>query len=119
MTGGPQASQQFGPTLMKGTPHCLTRARRGSGGYYLVKEKRMMFTQEMFRLQGVPDGRLSTPPGVSEREMRMMIGNAFDVNVFKRLVCRTLRATYLAPRHLVDPAGERSINAAEVALHDL
>ena len=74
---------------------CITRNRAGMGGYFLFSHMRMMRTKEMFRLQGVPPGRLKLPPKtgagrfvVSDRQMALMIGNAFDVNLFARLFSR-------------------------------
>ena len=68
----------------------LTRCRCGTGGYFLTHKGRMMETTEMLKLQGFPLRRLRRPKGVSERQFRMMSGNAFSVPVIGRVAIRLL-----------------------------
>ena len=52
---------------------------------------RRLFTQcELFRLQGVPDGRIQRPWGVSVNQLTAMIGNAFSVSVFQGVFANLL-----------------------------
>ena len=85
-------------TVMKGVSPCLTRTRCASGGHYLVRNHRLMTTSEILRLQGVDPTRLTAPSGVSERQLRMAIGNAFTVTVFERLISNILKSIELPPR---------------------
>jgi len=43
---------------------------------------------EYFRLQGIPAHRLKIPEGVSQRQMRGMIGNSFTVPVIAQIMDR-------------------------------
>ena len=73
---------------------------------------RMMSQKEMFRLQGVRDGRLTRPLGVTRRQVNLMIGNAFSVNVFQRVLARALPAVGLSGQ-ICDPIRpDRRRNAA-------
>ena len=69
---------------------CLTRARCSTGGYYIFAKQRKMLTVEITRLQGIPDGRLRLPSGVTERSLRCMVGNSFAVTVVAKTVDRML-----------------------------
>lgn len=79
---------------------CLTRARAGSGGFWLSKPGRMLSTKEMLRLQGLPDdfADLRVAAGISETQLRLMIGNSMSVNV----LVHVLRAVLQAIRLCVD-----------------
>lgn len=79
-----------GGRYMRDCSPCLTRSRCGSGGYFLAHKGRMMETTEMLKLQGFPLRRLRRPTCVSERQFRMMIGNAFSVPVIGRVAVRLL-----------------------------
>ena len=46
----------------------------------------MMTVLEIMRLQGIPDGRLDKPSTVTDHQLRQMVGNAFSVNVFARVL---------------------------------
>ena len=97
------ASVAYGPNLTYNRSPCITRARAGSGGYYLFSRGRMTTQRELFRLQGVPDGRIRRPAGVTHRQITMMIGNAFSVNVFARVFLRLLKCADLIDQSLPDP----------------
>ena len=47
---------------------------------------------EMYKLQGIPVGRVRKPKTVSESQMRGMLGNTFTVPVVARIVDRSLYA---------------------------
>ena len=66
----------------------------------------MTTTVQMFRLMGVPDGRIERPPGVSERQLRTMIGNSMDVHVLSRVLARVLKSI---GREAIDPLGEGDV----------
>jgi len=113
--GDVQASPRFGPSLSYGYSPCLTRARAGDGGHWLFQRDREMTTQEMLRLQGMRASRFRLPVSRSgermrERQLRMMIGNAFSVNVVVRILSRLLPAAGLTDA-LKDPYGSRSVAA--------
>ena len=78
----------------------FTSARTGSGGHFIFKYDRFMTVNEMWRLQGVPEWRIRKPDDVSERALRMMIGNGFSVNVLAKLWASLLPAAGLAPSPL-------------------
>lgn len=89
--GDLEASPRFGPTLTYNYSPCLTRTRCGSGGYYLFHRGRKMLLSELFKLQGVPPGRIAAPKGVTQRQLAMMIGNSNDVVLLARIMSRVLR----------------------------
>ena len=55
----------------------------------------MTTLRELLRLQGVNPDRIKVPNGVTPRQMRQMVGNAFSVNVFARVILRLLTAVSL------------------------
>lgn len=95
-----------GPQVMRNLVPCLTKARCGAGGHYLVHKNRLMTSSEMMKLQGIPVNRLRRPPSVSERQFNMCVGNAFTVTVFARLLARALTCTGI--RTARDPIEEES-----------
>jgi DNA (cytosine-5)-methyltransferase 1 len=112
--GDVQASPRFAGTLSYGYSPCLTRRRCCDGGHWLFSRGRDMTTREMLRLQGMRPKRFRLPVknGVrmSERKLRMMVGNAFSVNVVVRILSRLLPAAGLTGA-LKDPYGRQSIPA--------
>ena len=90
--GDLQSGRGFGPTLMKDVSPCLTKARCQGGGYWLFSHGRFMTVHEMLALQGVPPRRITVPANVSASKFKGMIGNAFDVNLFARVMLRLLPA---------------------------
>lgn len=107
--GDLESSASFGGGLTDGYSPCLTRTRCGSRGYFVFSRGRPMTTAEMFRLQGVPAGRIKAPLGVTERAIRMMIGNSNDVMLYARLLSRVLTAL---GHRTEDPLGcEESVDA--------
>eukprot|EP00971_Amphidinium_carterae_P036179 711194-Amphidinium_carterae.1 len=51
---------------------------------------RKLTLHELFRFQGIALERLRIPAGVSERQVRGMIGNAFNVTVVMQIIDRLL-----------------------------
>ena len=79
---------------------CLTRARAGSGGYYITTTGGLLTTHEMLRLQGLPEHFVHTTSqvGISQRQLRQMIGNAMSVNVLALVLSRLFVAMGLAAK---------------------
>ena len=96
----PYALDIFGshPRTMVGQVPCLTGTRAGCGGYWISTVGGMLTTPEMLRLQGLPEHlhRTAGMAGVSERQLRQMIGNAISVNVLVVLLSKLLPAMGLA-----------------------
>ena len=93
---------------MKSIVPCLTRNRCGSGGHWSFSRQRFLTTSEMFRLMGHDPNRLIVPAGVSDRQVREMLGNGWDVSLIKRVLYRLLPASGLVSRDVVgsDPRGD-------------
>ena len=83
---------------MVGRVPCLTRSRAGAGGYWITTTAGLLTTREMLRLQGLPEHLINAAElaGISERQLRQMIGNAMSVNVLVILLGRLLPAMGLA-----------------------
>ena len=79
---------------------CLTRTRAGSGGYYSTTTGGLLTTHEMLRLQGLPEnfGHTASQVGISQRQLRQMIGNAMSVNVLALVLSRRFVAMGLAAK---------------------
>ena len=73
---------------------CLTRTRAGSGGYWVTSVAGLLTTREMLRLQGLPERLIDTARtvGVTDRQLRQMIGNAMSVNLLVVVLNTLLRA---------------------------
>ena len=80
---------------VKGIVPCLTRTRGGSGGHWSFSRQRFLTTAELYRLMGNDPDRLNIPLGVSDRQVRLMIGNAWDISLIKRVLYRLLPASGL------------------------
>ena len=61
----------------------MARSRAATGGFWVTTAGGLLTTQEMLRLQGLPEHLVDTAAaaGVSDRQLRQMIGNAMSVNV--------------------------------------
>jgi DNA (cytosine-5)-methyltransferase 1 len=80
-----------------GLSPCIARAR--TNGHWLTSMGRRMSLQEVLRLQGFDDCFLNV---VTERQLRMMLGNSMSLNVLERIFCRLLPAAGLSGP-LLDP----------------
>ena len=106
------SSRNRGKQYAVGVCQTLTRSRCGSLGYWLSKHQRFMTTDEMFKLQGVPAGRITRKDAmyevkrgrhsqkkfkkiykrqVSDRQVRLAIGNAMSVPAVGRILHSLLR----------------------------
>jgi site-specific DNA-cytosine methylase len=85
-----------GGTMIGKVP-CLTRTRAGSGGYWITTANGLLTTREMLRLQGLPETfeQTAAAAGVTDRQLRQMIGNAMSVNVLVVVLSRLLPAVGL------------------------
>jgi DNA (cytosine-5)-methyltransferase 1 len=108
------ASKAFGSHVTLGHSPCLTRSRAGSADYFVFSRGRPMTRAEMFRIQGVPPKRIVRPKGVSDRDVRLMIGNSNDVHLYARILARVLPAIGFAP--VIDILGAESDDALFDAL---
>ena len=79
---------------------CLTRSRAATGGFWITTAGGLFTTQEMLRLQGLPEHLADTAAaaGVSDRQLWQMIGNAMSVNVLVLILSKLLIAMGLAAR---------------------
>ena len=71
---------------------CLTRARAGSGGYYISCLSRCLTVEEMLNLQGLPVSYLERARAcrVTDRQLAQMVGNAIPTTVLQVLLCRII-----------------------------
>ena len=95
------------PAPMKDIVPCLARTRCGSGGHWSFSRQRFLNLTELFRLMSIPDNRITIPQTLSERKVKLMIGNAFDVGLIQRIMYRLLSASGILPARTVglDPRG--------------
>jgi DNA-cytosine methyltransferase len=80
------SSADHGAKAWQGLSPCLTRSR--AKGHWLTSRGRRMSTAEFLRLQGF-SGDLRHD-GISERQLREMVGNAMSANVLKELLKQVL-----------------------------
>ena len=80
----------------------LTKTRAGAGGFYLSSLRRMLSTEEMLRLQGLP---VEMKKGKStSRQFAAMIGNAMTVPVLAGILRMLLVATKMVQeQEVLDP----------------
>ena len=85
---------------------CLTRGHAGANSFY--SRGRKLTLREYFRLQGFPDNRIEAPPGVSERQLRCMVGNSICVPAIAAIIDRALYSTGLtaSPINFTPGSGE-------------
>lgn len=95
------ASEEFSSYMKEQCP-TLTRNRAGSGGFYLSAWKRMLTTNEISKLQGFPLSTVRAP--ATDRQFKMMLGNAMTVPVLARLQHMVLAsAGFIDEREIPDP----------------
>ena len=77
---------------------CLTCSRAKCGGYWITTVGGLLTNREMLRLQGLPEHleAMAAIAGVSDRQLREMIGNAMSMNVLVVLLGQLLPAMGLA-----------------------
>jgi DNA (cytosine-5)-methyltransferase 1 len=84
--GSPDFTKAF-----MGVSPCITRSR--GQGHWLSCMGRRMNLKEVLRLQGFAD---SFENVVTERQLRLMLGNGMSLNVLERILCRLLPAAGLS-----------------------
>ena len=94
-------------SAMNGKCPCLTRSHCGSNGYCSTKRGRKLRLGEMMRLQGFDPTRLVYPQ-ISERQVRLMVGNAFCVPVVAAIIDRILFAIGKTMQPLTFVYGKKS-----------
>jgi len=96
-------------SAMQGRSPCLTARRCEMGGHYITIKNRLMTTDEMCRLQGIPPNRWDwRAAGMKETEFRKCIGNAMSVNLLMHILPRALRAAGLI-NDIIKPPTNMSI----------
>lgn len=94
-------------SAMNGKCPCLTRSHCGNNGYFSTKRGRKLRLGEMMRLQGFDPTRLVYPQ-ISERQVRLMVGNAFCVPVVAAIIDRILFAIGKTMQPLTFVYGKKS-----------
>ncbi len=71
---------------------CITRSRGGQHGFYITTKGRLLTTEEMLMLQGLPTSYrdVAQAVGITDTQLGQMVGNAISTNVLKVLLCRIL-----------------------------
>ena len=80
----------------KGCCPCLTRTRAGAQGFWVSTRGRQISHDEILRFQGL-DRKWIKSRGVGDRQIRLMAGNAWSVNVAARVLFQILKCLNLAP----------------------
>ena len=78
----------------------------GAEGDWSFSRQRFLNLTELFRLMNIPDNRITIPQTLSERKVKLMIGNAF-VGLIQRILYQLLPASGILPARTVglDPRG--------------
>ena len=58
---------------------------RATPGFWLLRRDRFAVFEEIAQCQGFRKGEITIPPGISDHQVKQMIGNAFTVSMFERL----------------------------------
>ena len=90
---------QLGKLFIGKTP-CLTAARGGQGGFWLLGHRRMMHVDELPLLQGIDPASTRIHTAVSFRQAGFLIGNAFTLPLIARVLVCGLRFLWF---EVVDP----------------
>ena len=93
--GGFKAGGKFSANVAYDYSPCLTKSRCGGNAYYVFSRQRKLTLNEYFRLQGFQPGRIQVPRGVSERQVRGMIGNSFTMPVVADIIDRMMYSSGL------------------------
>lgn len=88
---------------------CLTRTRAGAQGFWVSTRGRVISHSEILRFQGVRPEWLKHE-GVPPRQLRLMAGNAWSINVAGRILLALIKCLDLCPEgcYLRDPWGEKA-----------
>ncbi len=100
------------PHFMHGVCPTLTRARCGSDGYWVTSLGRSFTLSEYCRLQAYPPTRIWNRSGMSDRAIRLMIGNGMPVNVVERILFKLLPCVGLVTERHLNARWESAADAA-------
>ena len=86
--------------VKEGVCMCLTRNRCAAGGWWISNRMRRMTTEEMLKFQGIQlkRGAYCNVEGLTRRQVQMMIGNSWSVNVASKIIYRLFLATGVATK---------------------
>ena len=86
--------------VKEGVCMCLTRNRCAAGGWWISNRMRRMTTEEMLKFQGIQlkRGAYRNVEGLTRRQVQMMVGNSWSVNVASKIVYRLFLATGVATK---------------------
>ena len=82
-------------SMFKGLSPCLTRNHAMADNFYVFSRGRKLVLREYFRLQGIDPDRFIVPSSIPARHLRAMLGNAWCVPVFTKILDRALFAVGL------------------------
>lgn len=91
-----------GCVVKKNIAPCVTRARAGDRGFYSTRCKRVLTTADFLALQGVQYQDVQAP-GVTDRQLRLMAGNAWSLNVAAKVLKSLVECVGLGRDGLKDP----------------
>ena len=99
-----QASGKFANSMVDKSP-CLTRARAGSGGFFLANYGRMMTLQEIGALQGWPSDWILKMLDAHNAPVALghALGDGMSLSVLQRILPRALWCAGMLPRLPKDP----------------
>ena len=70
---------------------CLTRTRAGTGGFWVTSIANRMGTRSIAKFQGFDLDKVDTSM-VSDRQLRLMLGNAWSINVSSWITYNLMRS---------------------------
>ncbi|CAE7607080.1 ngoBIM [Symbiodinium sp. CCMP2592] len=89
-------STRFAHASPMGRACTITRSEAGRESYWCPFKGGFLSTREIARLQGFPDGLIAVRDlGISERQYRLMLGNAMTFTVVLRILPNALKASGL------------------------
>ena len=74
----------YGFAIRYGYLPTITKSR-ATPGFWFLRRERFAVLEEIARCQGFRNGDITIPPGISDHQVKQMIGNAFAVSMFERL----------------------------------
>ena len=80
-----------GGGIMVDKSPCLTASSCTCGASWVANLNRHLLIEEMEALDGIPEGRLCWPSGMTRSKYGFMIGNSFTVGVIGRITLRLLK----------------------------
>ncbi len=89
------SGSNYATNVYRGTCPCITSTRAAAGGFWVPCRRQRLGTESMAHFQGIPLQSLKTDC-ISERQLRLMIGNAWAINVATRLMYQLVQCAGLA-----------------------